>query len=611
AELIKFLKATFLYGIFWLGFFFFARLIFLLYQFRELIQYTPAEIIQTYFYGLKFDLSVTGYLLILPLLTAIPYFFIRGRWYLKFLKSYSAVLLFLFTALVIGDAVVYSFWGYRVDFSVVEYLKYPKDAFASATTFQLLAGIIVYAVIVIIMIIIINRLINKIYSFPPKKALLVQSLLLLLLTGLLIVPIRGGLGVAPLNTSSAYFSEHIFLNHSALNVAWHFGHTAVYYKPLTNPYHFSSREEALENFHRLMIDNGTTINALNTNKPNILLFILESFGSEIINSHEGDLAIAPRFTQYISEGIYFSNFYAAGSRTDKAIPAIFSGYPNLPAIQVIREPRKTESLSGIFKILDSTGYKTSFWYGGDINFANINSFITSTGFREKVTMDNFNRKDRNSKWGVHDHIVFERLFDSLLTTREPFGYAVLSLSSHEPFEVPMKTVVKGNDVLSRFKNSVYYTDKSLGEFLDRAVKTEWWKRTLIIIIADHCRRNSETIPAYSESIFRVPMLWLGGALEIKDTVISKPCSQFDLPATLISQLGLKRNFPFSKNILSTGSAPFAFYTYNEGFVFITDSSKAVYDLPLKRFLAEEGNSTIAEKYGKSFLQVLFDDYLSR
>jgi phosphoglycerol transferase MdoB-like AlkP superfamily enzyme len=269
-------------------------------------------------------------------------------------------------------------------------------------------------------------------------------------------------------------------------------------------------------------------------------------------------------------------------------------------------------MPGIIKLLDSAGYKTSFWYGGDINFANINSFITTTGFRQKVTKDDFDPTDYNSKWGVHDEVLLNRLFDSLSSATQPFAYSALTLSSHEPFEVPMDPVFKGKDVLSMFKNSVYYTDKVLGEFIDKAKKSDWWKNTVIIIIADHCRRNSNTIPVYSEEIFRIPMLWTGGALEKNNITVNKYGNQFDLPLTLAGQLNLISSFPFSKDLLSAGSHSFSFYTYNDGFAFITDSATSIYDAKLSKNVFERGRyPASAEMLGKSFLQVLFDDYLKR
>jgi hypothetical protein len=64
--------------------------------------------------------------------------------------------------------------------------------------------------------------------------------------------------------------------------------------------------------------------------------------------------------------------------------------------------------------------------------------------------------------------------------------------------------------------------------------------------------------------------------------------------------------------LSDKSRSFAFYTYNEGFAFITDSSAVIYDQKLKKTVLESGKGTdYAEKNGKAYLQVLFNDYLKR
>jgi phosphoglycerol transferase MdoB-like AlkP superfamily enzyme len=262
--------------------------------------------------------------------------------------------------------------------------------------------------------------------------------------------------------------------------------------------------------------------------------------------------------------------------------------------------------------MNGLGYQSEFWYGGDINFANFNSFIISSGFSSIITKDNFNPEDYNSKWGVHDNVLIKTLTDSMKSVREPFLKVVLTLSSHEPFEVPMDPVFKGNDDLTKFRNSVYYTDKTIGSFLDWAKGTDWWKNTLVILVADHCRRNSVEVLAYSEDIFRIPMLWLGGALAAHDVEIEKFGSQVDIPLTLLHQLDLDDNYPFGKDLLSRESNSFAFYTFNEGFAFITDSSKYIYDHKLGAPVAEEGaDPASAGMLGKAYLQVLYDDFLKR
>jgi phosphoglycerol transferase MdoB-like AlkP superfamily enzyme len=196
--------------------------------------------------------------------------------------------------------------------------------------------------------------------------------------------------------------------------------------------------------------------------------------------------------------------------------------------------------------------------------------------------------------------------------KEPFFRVVLTLSSHEPFEIPVKPAFEGRNDLTKFKNTVFYTDSVVGSFLDRAKKTSWWKNTLVILVADHCRRNSVEEPVYAEEIFRIPMLWLGGALKEKGIRICKYGSQNDLPLMISDQLDLGGTFPFSKDLLAPGAGSFAFYVFNEGFAFITDSSKYIYDHKYGDAVLSEGkNHELAEKNGKAFLQVVFDDYLSR
>jgi len=80
---------------------------------------------------------------------------------------------------------------------------------------------------------------------------------------------------------------------------------------------------------------------------------------------------------------------------------------------------------------------------------------------------------------------------------------VLTLSSHEPFDVPMIPVFNGSDIMTKYKNSVYYTDKTLGSFLDWAKGTAWWNNTLIIFVADHCARITDDMPNYKQNVFKI------------------------------------------------------------------------------------------------------------
>lgn len=601
------------YAIFWFLFFLFARLFFLAVQYHSTFQETVGGVAGTFWNGSRLDISTIGYYLLIPVLLAIPSLYFSGNWYKLFIRWYTYLLIVFSASIIVVDSNLYSYWGFRMDYTPMLYLKTPGEALASATTSEIFLSFLAIITVSAFFIYFYKKVIDKLFDSPGRLRFWPLGIIgLLLLWGALIIPIRGGFGVAPINAGSVYFSNKMFLNHSAINAVWNVGTSAFTSKPVKNPYIFGDNAEAQSIVDSLIAKGGDTRKVLNNNRPNIMILAMESFSGYVIGPLGGDSLVTPNFNRYVKEGLLFSEFYASGTRTDKAMPSILNGYPAQPAQSVIKEPKKSQSLPSLVRILIENGYRSSFWYGGEINFANFNSFVIGSGFQSIITKDDFDPKDYNSKWGVHDHILFSALKDSLKLIREPFLNVVLTLSSHEPFDVPMDPVFAGTDNMTRYKNSVYYADKALGEFLDWAKKTDWWKNTVIILVADHCGRVSEDQPVFTRELFKIPMLWIGGAVKDEGTKISKVGGQVDIPITLLTQLGIKGLFPFSKDLLSEKSNSFAFYVYNEGFGFITDSSAYVYDHKLKAHVVSEGKvPEYAEKTGKAFLQVLFNDYLKR
>lgn len=607
------LAAAGLYALFWLIFFAFARLFFILTHLKEASECGTGTIALTFLHGSRLDISMSAYFLAIPIILFTVNIWFKGRWIVIFMKWYTTLLLLISSALIVGDTILYKYWGFRMDYTALMYLDKPKEAAASVSTGLVIGVCIVVILLTIIFRYLYDRSVNKfLFKSEIIRHRIPVTLLFLVLTGSLIIPIRGGTGLAPINAGTVYFSEKMFANHTAINVVWNVGSSGYNRKQNDNPYKYLDPDFARTLTKNLLAPGGNVDTVLNNRRPNILILILESFGNSLIGPLGGDSLTTPCLNRYLKEGITFTNFYSSGNRTDKALPAILSGYPAQPAVSIIKEPRKTQTLRSLTRIMDSLGYSSSFWYGGDINFANINSYLISTGFRTIVSMNNFSPADYNSKWGVHDHILFNALRDTMKSINGPFFRVVLTLSSHEPFEIPVSPVFKGNDELTKFRNSIHYSDKTIGDFLDWAKTTEWWKNTLIILVADHCRRNSPTDLVFSESIFRIPMLWLGGAIKESGIYIKKTGSQVDIPVTILDQLGIKEHFDFGKDLLSQQSNSFAFYSFNEGFAFITDSSSYIFDHKLRGPVFKLGvGAGTAEIYGKAYLQVLFDDYLSR
>ena len=600
------------YSLFWLAMFVFARALFIVAQYKISFGFGAGELAATFLHGIKLDISTVSYFIALPALFIIATIWISGNYYRVAVKWYSFFLILLSAIIIIADSVLYSYWGFRMDYTPFLYLKTPAEAMASTSLSNIFLYILIIVLLTWLWIVIYKKTADKFFeNFERVKNRFVATFFFTLLFASLIIPLRGGVGIAPINAGTVYFSPNMFLNHTAVNAVWNVGTTAFAKKPVKNPYQFGDISAAKAVVDSLRYENGTSIEVLNNKSPNIMIIALESFSGYVVGAVGGDSTITPRLNMFAKEGILFTEFYASGTRTDKGMPAILNGYPAQPTQSIIKEPKKSQSLPSIVRTLTNRGYRSSFWYGGEINFANFNSFVIGSGFQNIITKDNFSSKYYNSKWGVHDHVLFNALKDSMQNPNEPFLTVVLTLSSHEPFDVPMETVITGNDNVSKYKNSVFYTDKSLGEFIDWAKTTDWWQNALVILVADHAARISEQQPIYSPEVFKIPMLWMGGALNATGIKIEKYGDQTDIAATLFGQLGISSEFPFGKNLLSTESGSFSFYVYNEGFGFLTDTTQYIYDHKLKSHIVKEGQSDFAEETGKAYLQVLFDDYLKR
>src|SRR5687768_6483286 len=257
-------------------------------------------------------------------------------------------------------------------------------------------------------------------------------------TLLFILPIRGSFGVAPMNTGFVYFHESkLFANHAAVNVVWNFLYAVQKMNRLRYDDNYFDRQMTEQYFGRMVPKSDSTRNVLRIKKPNVMIIVLESFTSTIIEALGGVPRVTPRFNQLAKEGILFDRFYASGDRTDKGIVAVLNGYPSQPLTSIIKEPKKTKSLPYLNKIFKEHGYRTEFTYGYNINYANFNSYLIHADFDHITHSMDFPQELNTSKWGVHDEYVFAKFFEETQRAQAPFFKVIMTQSSHEPFDVPM------------------------------------------------------------------------------------------------------------------------------------------------------------------------------
>lgn len=606
-------KFLLLYFLSWIIFFDLLRVVFIVYHFDKTRSLSFSTILGSFWHGLRMDLSVAAYIVapvcLFVLLSLFIHFFRR----LIIYKVYTFIVLLLVALIAFFDLEVYNQWGFRIDASPLKFLSTPKEAFASVSHLPLLLFFVLFVICYGLFYFCFKYVLRRIFFQQQNKQILITSVLLLLFMGSLIIPIRGGFQLAPINQSSVYFSTNIYANHAAVNAPWNFLHSLLSKGSSgKNPYQYLTEQRVKQIADSLYI-RGTgkqqLINFSLSKPTNVILIIWESFTEKALHIKIDNKEVLPHFNRLKQQGIYFSNVYASGERTNKGVPAILSGYPAMPATTIIHSPAKAEKLSVLSKLFKEKGYDTPFFYGGEPEFANIKSYLLHGGFDPIVGKDDFASSDMNSKWGAHDGVVMKRVLEDLNKSIKPFFATWLTLSSHEPFETPEPEVFKRKDNTSKFLHSLHYTDQVINDFIDQCRQQPWWANTVIVITGDHGHPLPDNGNKADE--FRIPMLWIGGALNQQGIVIDKVVSQLDIAATISEQAGLEKGlFPFSKSI--SDSTSWAFFTFNDGFGFVNSSGRLVFDNVGKQPMQSEGTAGSKEiEAGKAIMQFTYEDFLKK
>jgi phosphoglycerol transferase MdoB-like AlkP superfamily enzyme len=419
----------------------------------------------------------------------------------------------------------------------------------------------------------------------------------------------------PMNPSWVYFSSNNFANISALNAPWNFFQDVMdKERGIKNPYLYLSNQGSSQIVDSLYHSSNAHVQLIDTSlrKPNVILIVWESFTKKVVDASIDGKEITPNINRLKKEGVFFSNIYASGDRTHKGMSAIFSGYPALPNTSIIRFPQKSAKLTLMSNLFKQHGYTNTFFYGGDPNYDNYKSYLLHGEFDEITDKSFFSSKDEPTEWGALDGAVVNYMENDFKNWKQPFFNCWLTLTSHVPYKIPIAPLLQGSDETTLFLNSIHYTDRVVGNFIENCKKQPWWNNTVIIITADHGIRFPKTGKVIDD--FKIPMLWIGGAIEKnKGLVVDKLASQIDLSATLMKQVGWNTSpFPFSRDITDSTAIPFAFFSNSISFGFVQPDKYFIYDVKGSRVREQQGNINEQDiNRGKGIQQFVYDDYLKK
>ena len=558
---------------------------------------------QVIVHGLTLDLSTALYFLILPFLLVLASIWHVGKWIGIVLRVYFAIIALTFALAFVADISLYPFWHFKLDASCIQYLETPTEAMASVSWAFIAMRFVIWLLAAWLIYIVYSFSVRSLRTVSPQpsdwKSAAFGLLTFLVSIPLFIIGIRGGLDESTTNVGQVYFSQNQFLNHSAVNPVFSFVASLEKSGNENASYNFYTPEE-LAQITKELYDTksvaGDTL--LTTQRPNVVVILLESCGKMFLN-------VMPNLCKAADEGVDFTNCFGNSYRTDRGTVSALSGYLSFPTMSVMKMSTKVGYISSIARTLKKAGYDTEYLYGGDINFTKMKGYLISTGFERLRWKQDYNAEEQaTSKWGVCDEITFKTLGEMVLghTDGKPFLIGYSTLSSHEPWDVPVKKYKE------KQYNGFSYVDQCIGTFLNTVRHSPQWDNLLIVFMPDHSSDFNEYDEQHPDRN-RIPMIWTGGAVK-EPKKLEMLCNQSDFAATLLGQMGLSHDdFTFSRDVTSSGyQYPFAIHMFNNGISMTDSTGFMLYDLTTEQITVK--TSQDAERMArtaKAILQMAGED----
>jgi len=536
---------------------------------------------QLFVQGVRADIIVISLLLVLPVLL-IPLSSVRGLGKLWFKFSYlwclTALILLVFMELA-SPAFIQQY-DVRPNRLFVEYLKYPKEVLST-----LWFGFRLPLILGVLATVLLSWLMRRIFragkcnvtTWSMTKTLGLWCIALLLL----FAGIRSTTEHRPANpalfaiTSDALVNSLVLSSgYSVLYAIYNLKHEAhsseIYGKlpteqmlqhnldwPWLSTYQFNNPDYPTAHWQQATAKGAKPLN--------LVIVLQESLGATFVQSL-GGAAVTPELEKLKSEGIWFENLYATGTRSVRGIEAVVAGFPPTPAQSTVKLSNSQQHFTTLASILKAQGYQTQFIYGGEAHFDNMRSFFTGNGVDQIVDQSQMQNTVFTGSWGASDEDLFNTAHQQLRALHQqnkPFFSLIFTSSNHEPFEFPDGRIELYAEPKNTAYNAVKYADWAMGQFFDKAKQSDYWQDTVFLIVADHDNRvyGDNLIPVEK---FHIPGLILGA--DTKPERLNTLASQIDLAPTLLSMIGVSschtmtgRDFTLDKT--SPGRALLQFENY--------------------------------------------------
>jgi phosphoglycerol transferase MdoB-like AlkP superfamily enzyme len=503
--------------------------------------------------GLLYDLTVSSFFA-LPLALycwLMKDSLFQNKWQRLPLFLLISIISFILVSVAGSEIIFWNEFNVRFNFIAVDYLIYTNEVLENIWESYNMPLIISVVVFVVALLLLLVR--GKITASQQVSMRFFRRTVFML-----------GFSLAPL---SAYFlvnnqfkiiSNNNYVNELGGNGIYEFG--AAFWNNEIDYHQFYRERNDTANFallrSMLQAPNATfssdPLSIERVIKPdsprhhwNVVLVSVESLSGDFLQYFGNRDNITPYLDSLIPKSLFFSNFYASGTRTVRGLEAITLAIPPTPGQSIVRRPNNEDlfSLGSVFK---TNGYDVRYLYGGNSFFDNMGYFFGHNGYQVLDKADIPSQLvHHTTAWGIDDEATFQYTLeqcDKSYRQGRPFFNHMMTVSNHRPYTYPDGRI----DIPSAAQTSaggVKYTDYAIHAFLRDATKKPWFDQTVFVIVADHCSRSAgkTDLPV---NRYRIPCLIYAPKL-IKPAIEKRLTSQIDLAPTLLGLL----NIPYTSRFL--------------------------------------------------------------
>ena len=514
--------------------------------------------------AMVFDIAGVMYICALYMvLMMFPFHFKEKLWYYRFTRF---ILIFLASAGILAnfiDTIYFPYTGCRSTLQVLDEFSNESGGQIASIIFESVWSNWYLVLVYIAMVWLMCKLIKLPAILKYKKTFVyyIVRICCLTLTCLCaVVGIRGGVAhnIRPITMSNAYrYVETPAQAAAILNTPFCVIRT-LGNEEMKVPSYFD--EDKLESIYSpVIIPDSTAI----FRPKNVVVFILESFGSEYIGAmNPGTEDIhdcTPFLDSIIHNSLTFQVSLANGRKSIDAMPSVLSGIPMLKDHLFLTPTIMSKEITGLAKELGTKGYYSAFFHGADNGSMGFQSFSKVIGYDDYFGMEDFVKKPQyggndvfDGYWAIWDEEFLQYMCDMIGSFQEPFLASAFTASSHHPYNVPERYESifpqEGNLPIYR---GIRYSDHALELFFRKASSQSWFNNTLFVFTADHT--NLSEHPDYQSDYgkFRVPIIFYApsDSLQGRRDCIAQ---QSDIFPSVLGYLGYdKPVISFGQNLFDT------------------------------------------------------------